>query len=211
MDRRMEDALPMLIYGAGTMHRPRVLGRGRADRAPCRTDATRVAHAASSGRQHDALCTVLCRRARIGDHLGQLVRTMVPNPTLAKRVTGMLLDLPMHELMPLLDPFQMSPRGSLMPEGGELQWRIEQSLAALRHGGGTLDALGDKDIEGGADENIEIDSSSGVGSCGDSHDDDACLEEGGEFESAQLEATMEDGEHDCAGGARHMPRCLAPP
>ena len=25
MDRRMEDALPMLIYVAGTMHRPRVL------------------------------------------------------------------------------------------------------------------------------------------------------------------------------------------
>merc|ERR1719238_1472943 len=69
----------------------------------------------------------------IGEQLYVLVQAMTQTPVVAQKVTGMLLELPMPELLPLFNGFETGPDGTLHPvEGSELKARVEEALSVLQ-------------------------------------------------------------------------------
>jgi len=68
-------------------------------------------------------CTMEMQKQMLGEQLYMLVQPMVPSHSVAQKVTGMLLDLPMPELMPLLGP--------LAGERTALGERVAEALQVL--------------------------------------------------------------------------------
>lgn len=67
-------------------------------------------------------------RQMIGEQIYLLVQQLVPTVSLAQKVTGMLLELPQPELVPLLV-------GGAPGQPSELEQRVEEALIVLRSDG----------------------------------------------------------------------------